>query len=473
MLRNYKILLCLFLSLRLSNASAQSASPTLDSLLNATLDSMQNAMNAKSLSASIQFSNSINWAHASGISSINPTVNVTNNDVFLICGVGITITAASILQLADWGVLNLDDSLHEWLDTFQYVNPNITIRQLLRHQSGLYDIFSNPGLQPAMVAKQDSIWSAENLIITFVNPPLFAPGTNWSFTNTGYLLLGMIIEEATGFFFYQDLRSRFFTPLGMNSIAIPAYETLLAPNAHVWIDFDGDGITEDADYFFLPYLSLNSAAGAVGGYYATPSEISKWMWTYMRGDLHSATIMNEAKLTVASPGFPGTTYGLGLMKKTFYGYQGYGHGGDLAYAATSWYFPLKDISVSVFTNDSQKNSWMLVPVVNALLKTYSNNQNLISTAYTTKKEQIKITSFPNPFSSSVRVELNEPALNATYLFVLKNILGEEVARIEKQVESKESISISLNNLDLLSSGMFSLSVFENNELMQTVKLAKQ
>lgn len=96
-------------------SKAQSSYPVLDNMLSFTLDSMRTVMNVKSLSIAIQLPDTSIWADASGISALN--VNVTTSDAYLFGSVTKTITSACILQLADQGVLNLDDSLYQWLDT--------------------------------------------------------------------------------------------------------------------------------------------------------------------------------------------------------------------------------------------------------------------------------------------------------------------------------------------------------------------
>lgn len=466
------ILICIISFLFFANIHAQTIPLVLDSLLNKTLDSMQIVLNVKSLSAAIQFSDTNNWARATGISSMNPTVNVTTNDAYLIGSVTKTLTSACILQLADQNLLNLDDSLSKWLDTMPYINPNITIRQLLRHQSGLYDVLENPNCQPTLMAKQDSVWKAEDLISTFVQAPHFQAGAGWSYCNTNYMLLGMIIERVTGNPFYEELRSRFFTPLGLNSIAIPAFETVNSPIAHVWLDITGDNITDDAHNFYFNYLSLNSTAGAAGGYYATPSDISKWMRTYMRGDLHAANIMAQAKTTVSAPGLPNTTYGLGLMKKSFYSYDGYGHGGDLAYAASSWYFPAKDISISVFTNDSKNNSWTLAPVVAALLKTFFTWQNTSGIVSDSRAEDIGISSFPNPFNNEITIALHLPQNVSEIQLELSNALGQKLATITEQNLSAGDIDLSFSHLTHLDSGVYFVNISQNGHWIKTLKVVK-
>lgn len=466
-----KLFLTVVLTSTVGFSYSQSISPTLDSLLDRTLDSMRTVLGNKSLSAAIEMPNNYNWAHATGVSGGNPLVNVQPNNVYLIGSITKTIIAACILQLADSNILHLDDSLYQWLDTFQYINPNITIRQLLRHQSGLYDALTNPQCQPALLADQDSIWAPEDLISTFIQAPLNQPGVVWHYSNTNYFLLGMIIKSATGNDFYTELRNRFYNPLQLNTFAIPAYETITSPVAHVWIDLNADGFVDDAHNFYFNWLSLNSAGGAAGGYYSTASDLSKWMRTYMRGDLHSPQMMAEAQTTVAASGVPNGTYGLGLMKKTFLGLTAYGHGGDLSYSASSWYFPDRDISISVLNNDSRNNSWTLVPVISALLKTY--NEWLLTSDIHEIQNDVHIYSiYPNPFNNSLSLSISLSHNIKTLKCELINLLGERVYVMESSNIPSSDHLIEMNNLPELPSGIYVLNVYAENTKLNSFKLVK-
>lgn len=449
---------------------AQGIPYALDSMLSKSLDSMQMAMNIKSLSAAMQFPDTVVWARATGISSTVPPDSVTVDDAYLIGSVTKTMTSACILQLADQGLLNLDDSLYQWLDTIPYINPNITIRQLLRHESGIYDVLGNPACQPTLLSDQDSVWNALDLVNTFIAPPQFNPGAAWAYSNTNYFLLGAIIEVVTGNTFYDELRTRFFAPLNMTTIATPAHETLSSPVAHVWMDLNNDGITEDAHNFYFNYLSLNSAAGAAGGYYATPSDITRWMRTYMRGDLLSPAMMTQAQTTVAAPGLPSTTYGLGLMKKMFVGYQGYGHGGDLAYAASSWYFPARDLSITVFNNDAKFNSWTLVPVVSVLLKVYNNYLNSLTGIYDQELKPMSLTVSPNPFNDLLNVSFVAPEENRSYKLVLNTIEGKRILEQHHLSDGSPFQQLQLSGLSNISGGLYFLTLFVDNAPVKTIKV---
>lgn len=433
--------------------------PQLENELNTTLDSMRSVLNAKSLSAAIETSNGSIWAHATGSSS--NFESVTPNHVYLIGSVTKTITAACIVQLADEGILHLDDSLFEWLPSFPYIDSTITIRQLLNHTSGIYDVLSHPNNQDSLISDMSRIWSAEELINTFIAPPYFQAGTSWAYSNTNYFLLGMIIETATGQPFFTALRNRFFTPLNLESVAIPAYENVNNPVAHCWMDITGDNVIEDAHNFYFNYLSLNSTAGAAGGYYATPTDIATWTRRYFRGDLISDSLMNEVFTVVNAPGSQGGKYGLGVMKNqnNFQGYLAYGHGGDLAYHASSWYFPALDQSITVFTNDNTETSWTLLPVVRELLKTYLENQ----TADATEINDFPIEFYPNPTSEWLRViGLNEPAR-----IRIHDLSGQLILQYEIN-NSAQNI-----NLSTLDNGIYFLTCITDSGRKKEVKIIKK
>lgn len=459
--------LSLLFSTSITNAQISSG---LDTELQHTLDSMRIVLGAKSLSAAIQTADGSTWAHANGISSVSPASDVTPNDAYLIGSVTKTITSACILQLADEQVLNLDDSLHEWLPAIPYIDSTITIRQLLNHTSGIYDVLSHPHNQDSLLADISRIWTAEELIDRFISPPLFQPGTSWSYSNTNYFLLSMIIREATGNPFYTELRNRFFDPLQLNSFAIPAFETLNSPVAHLWLDITGDGVLDDADSFYMSYLSLNSTAGAAGGYFSTPTDCAKWMRSYMRGDLLSASMMIEAKTTVSAPASQGGRYGLGLMKNQthFLGYEAYGHGGDLAYHASSWYFPEFDQSITVFTNDNNSNSWTLLPVVRELLRTYVEN----TTAFLKENQTGDFLVSPVPFTNELAITQKNAASDQELRFTLTDAFGKIIATPITDPLIKKQTVVKFQDLESLPGGVYFVTVSGNDYQTQSIKVLK-
>jgi D-alanyl-D-alanine carboxypeptidase len=469
---NYLVLSILFFCM--FSAFSQIIPKKLDSLLTRKVDSMRIVLKAKSLSVAIQLPNNLIWTAAKGISSETPFVQVKPNDTYLIGSITKTMTSACILQLADEKKLNLDDEIHKWVDTIQYINPNITIRQLLRHQSGIYDVLQNSKNQPAMLANKDSIWTLKNLIKTFIKPATFQAGASWDYSNTNYFLLAMIIEKATGKPYYEEYRKRFFTPLAMNSIKIPAFEGLPTNIAHVWIDLNGDGLLDDAHKFYTGWKSLNAEAGPAGGYYATASEVSLWMRSYLKGQFVSAEKMTEAKQTVVATTLTsGTRYGLGLMERTFSGIKAYGHGGDLSYSGMSWYFPEKDISITVLNNDSKVISWSLLPVVNELLKVYTKNENLLSVATSElENERFDVRIAPNPFEKSLDLSIKLPLGVSALKLSLINEFGQEIVHVEKKNVERGVQKIAFENLENLNDGFYFVKIIVDGEIAKVLKVVK-
>ncbi|MCC6703163.1 MAG: serine hydrolase [Fluviicola sp.] len=451
----------------LLNTTQAQISTALSDKLDATLDSMKTVLGAKSLSAAIQTADESTWAHAIGTSSV--FASVTPDDTYLIGSVTKTITSACVLQLADEGVLHLDDSLYEWLPAMPYIDTTITIRQLLNHTSGIYDVLSHPHNQDSLLADVSRIWTPEELIDRFISPAIFAPGTSWSYSNTNYFLLSMIIKEATGNPYYTELRNRFYTPLQLNSFFIPSYENVSGPVAHLWLDITGDGVLDDAHNFYMNYLSLNSTAGAAGGYFATPTDCTKWMRTYMRGDLLSDTMMAQAQTVVNAPGSQGGKYGLGLMKNqsNFLGYLAYGHGGDLAYHASSWYFPALDQSITVFTNDNNKNSWTLLPVVRELLRTIIDDQTADLEEVVAPEMRVS----PNPFTDHISIEIKETNIGQTIEMHLVNSLGQQIASQTIEIEKEQTLA-QWNHLETLPGGVYFVQLRGENGWTKTIKMVK-
>jgi len=450
--------------------SGQNIDPKLAAAFQHTLDSMRTALNVKSLSAALQLPDGNIWAGAQGISSTVPFDSVTPKHVYDIGSVTKTLTAGCILQMADEGLLALDDSLHAWLDTIPHINPNITIRQLLRHQSGLYDVLSASSFQPYMLANYSTIFSPHFAVTNFIQPPLFQPGSGWSYSNTNYMLLGMIIEKIANQAYHLEIRDRFLLPLGLTSTVLLPFEPLPAQVAHVWLDLNGDGISDDGHNFFTNWNSFHSAAAPAGAYFSTASDMAVWMRAYI-GDNQLSTTMRTQMQTTVNTGLPGATrYGLGIMERNFIGHKGYGHGGDIAYSASVFYFPGKDLSIAVLNNDSKNNSWTLAPVIEALLKTWMDNETLLDTEDGFPLAQSAVSAFPNPFTDKITATVNLPEPARSLHVDLTDMFGRLVRTLECSDMPEGEQTFSLDGLEHLPAGNYWLRLTVNETMFSTSKL---
>ncbi len=466
--------LLLFTLFSLGKSNAQTVDSKLAEALQSTLDSMHQVLNIKGLGAALQLSNDAVWAGGSGVSSLLPLDSIRPEHTFAVASTTKTITAACILQLTDEGVLSLDDSLHLWLPEYQYISSNITIRQLLRHQSGIYDVLQHPGFQPQMTANVNQIWTLNDVVTTFIQPPVFQPGTSWGYSNTNYLLLGMIIEAATGNPYWQEFEDRFFTPLGLESFSLPAFNALPDEVAHLWLDITGDGVVDDAHLFFSTWNSFFSSVGPAGAYFATPGDMTRWMRACMSGSLYTPETWAVVQQTL-NTGLPGNTkYGLGLMERKYLGLTAYGHGGDVSYSSSVVYFPEKDISIAVHANDANINSWALVSTVEALLQVYVDCEEIINEVNELVEEENRVLVFPNPFVDQLTVLLDKQESDEEINLSVTDVFG-RIIRLpfQNRNNSAGAQEMIFDNLDRLNPGLYFLNIFVDNQHLKTVIILKE
>ncbi len=464
------LLVCLIIS---TFGAAQTVDPQLSDDFQDTLDLMQQVLNINGLGAAVQLSNDAVWAGGSGVSTFTPLDNISPGHRFASGSTTKTITAACILQLVDEGMLSLDDNIGLWAPNFNYVDPNITVRQLLRHESGIYNFTDHPNFNSAMFNNPARIWTFEEVMDTFIEPPLFLPGQDWSYSNTNYLLLGLIIQEITGKSYLQEVRDRFFSPLGLNSYSNPAYDPLPYPAAHVWLDINGDGVLDDAFTWLTDLKSIFSAVDPAGGYYTTPSDLSKWIRTSMNGSLFSTETWSEATETVPTTFSGGAEYGLGLIKREYLGIEAYGHGGDLAgYSTAAFYFPEKDISIVVNGNQGGIYSIHLNSTVEALLQVYLDYEISLSVdSYAFEKDNILV--FPNPFTNEIHLQFNSGLHIDDVTFNMTDISGKIIWKSEIESNSLQiGQAVTLENLASLNSGIFFLNMYSDSQFVKTFKVVK-
>ncbi|NOT36690.1 MAG: serine hydrolase [Saprospiraceae bacterium] len=370
----------------------------------------------KGLSASIIFSDGSHWSSTSGVSS--SILNLDTSMIFSIGSITKTITSAAILKYTENQKLQLDDPIGEHIDSIKFVNSTITIRQLLRHQSGIFDILTNPQFNVFMNNYPDSIWLARNALTTFLQKPNFAPGTAFQYSNSNYVILGMILEKISGKPYADVIEELFQTQAQFPSFTIRPYRDYGIPIANVWLDYTGDNIVDDAEDYIFNWKAFSSIVAPAGCIFSNAYDITNWIKQFCGDKLISEAIMNEAKTTI-SAGLPNnTSYGLGLMKRKLAGFDAYGHGGDIGYSAFSWYLPEKNVSISILNNDGSKTSWTLNPVIEELLKTYFN---FVASSLTDFSSQEYTLIYPNPTSDILNISL--PKINTDYKIKIYSSTG--------------------------------------------------
>ena len=264
-------------------------------------------------------------------------------------------TAMIVLQLAEEGVLSLDDPIGEWLPSFPHVGSRITIRQLLNHTGGVFDMVRHPDYWPAMTSDVSRTWQPEEILTQFLNEPYFTKGTGWHYSTPGYILLRMIIEEATGDDLLSQYHTRIFDPLGLERTYLAPFEALPEATAHGWFDLEPDGAYDEINDGVHDFKSFNSSTG--GAIYTTAEELAKWPQAVFReGRVVSEQSLAEAMIMQSTtPDEPiATGYGLGIVQFSpdiFVGMNLIGHSGNAAgYAAGCFYLPDYGVSLTILTN---------------------------------------------------------------------------------------------------------------------------
>lgn len=262
------------------------------------------------------------------------------------------------------GRLSLEDSLHKWVPSFNHIDSTITIKQLLNHTCGIFNVTEHPDIwNEILFSNPGKFWEMEELIRAYTLAPYFPKGTGWTYSNTGYLLLRMIMIEATGNQISTEYRNRFFTPVGLTNSYTFLEEQLPANVTHGWFDLTGNGVYDDLTQ--IPMTAFYSAAG--GGVFCTAEDLAIWA----KALLHDKTVVNSSSLSQMlnfhSP-CPGEdlveAYGLGICKfnqSLFNGLNIIGHGGNpIGYAAACLYLADYGVSVGVMDNTKDGDSMTII-----------------------------------------------------------------------------------------------------------------
>lgn len=426
--------------------SRSEVDPELSALLQYTLDSMLQQLNMIGVGAALRLPGGDIWSGGSGYSTNDQVVDpMTQNHRIAIGSVSKTLTAACVLSLYDEGLLDLEDSLYQYIPSYENIDSTATIRQLLQHTSGIYNYTNHVAFFPVISASPDAVdstWEASSVLETFVLAPDFAPGQGWNYSNTGFVILGEIITAVTGNEYYDEIRTRFLEPLGLETVFHAPFDTWQQPTAHLWADLDGSGTLVDNNDLMENWNSLYSTAGAAGAYFSTPADMAEWIYQLYGGDILTPSTVAEMKQSM--PIGPLFGYGLGTMRRSFFGKTAYGHGGDIFYAAGIYYIPSEDVGISVQTNNGPTSSFDLDPIVRALLDAYFNFEPTTSTVNLYEEPTFEI--YPNPFQDEVKIQYETNQNSETYVSMF-NAVGQEIQDFGLiQNDGEKTLNIETQNL---------------------------
>jgi CubicO group peptidase (beta-lactamase class C family) len=238
----------------------------------------------------------IAFKHAYGMADFEWSIRNTTDTRFRLASITKQFTSMLIMQLVDEGRLSLDDRLADRVPYYRKdTGGKVTIHHLLSHTSGIPNFTSIPNM---MRDHSRTPLRLRELVTQFCSGDLeFEPGEKFAYSNSGYVILGAIIEQVTGKAYEESLRERVFAPLGMNSSGYDHSETLIARRAAGY-DRDLRGLRNCA---YLE-MSLPFAAGAL---YSTVEDLYLWDRA-----LYGTQLLSEAaRNRMFTPGIGGYAYG--------------------------------------------------------------------------------------------------------------------------------------------------------------------
>ncbi|MGH7919050.1 MAG: serine hydrolase domain-containing protein [Candidatus Dormibacteraceae bacterium] len=308
-----------------------------------------------------------NWSATFGTAVIGKKVPMSMDDYFRVGSNTKTMTSTVILQLAQEGKLKLDDPISK----FQPEVPNgqnITIAQLSEMRSGLYSYSFDPGFNATLDRDPQKAWSPQELLaIAFSHPADFAPGTQYEYSNTNIVLLGLVIEQLTGMPAAEAFQKGIFGPLGLKHTSLPKPTDSSIPDPHAQgYQFGTNVATIDSyavapahlpaalDGTLQPINDTNanpSWAFTAGGAISTVGDLALCVKALVRGGLLDKKFQ-ALRLDSVQPTAPGQTgsagYGLGIAE---FGPHIYGHDGQLpGYSTFMAYDNEQGITIIIGTN---------------------------------------------------------------------------------------------------------------------------
>jgi len=282
----------------------------------------------------------IAYLHAYGHARLDPETPAKPEMRYSIGSISKQFTAAAILLLQEEGKLSLDDKVGKFVPNLTRANE-VTIRQLLSHTSGYQDYWPQDYVMPMMLHPV----TAEKILDTWGRKPLdFEPGTKWQYSNTNYVIAGVIVEKISGEPLLQFLQQKIFAPLNMKSVA-DTDKTKLG-------DTDPTGYLRYALGPPRPAPREGSGWLFAAGELAMPVEdLAKWDISIINQKLMKPASYQEFETEVLLKNGLGTRYGLGVDVRSELGHRSLSHSGEVSgFTSDNLVFPDERVAVIVLTN---------------------------------------------------------------------------------------------------------------------------
>ena len=277
------------------------------------------------------------YIRAFGYANLATRTPLSAADHFRIASNTKTFIISVLLQLVDEGKLRLDDPLSRFdLGVTIPNGRNITVREVCQMRSGLFEAYNTPELNDLDPLPPTATFNARELVSWAVKQqPYFPPGAGYRYSNTNYLILGLIIEAVTGHPAGEEIRRRLLVPYGLLQTSYPSTQAMPNPWAH------GYGLDRNNRWEDVSGTIPVSLMGPAGDMISDMTDMTRWTKLWVTGKTNGAATQ-RARLNCIPTGDGNLSFGLGAgCSAGWYGYTG----GLPGYNTANYYFPSKDITI--------------------------------------------------------------------------------------------------------------------------------
>ncbi len=282
-----------------------------------------------------------------GMADVKAKIPITDQSVFSLASVSKQFTAYAVLMLAEDGLLDLQDDVRKYLPNLKDYGAVITIEMLINHTSGLRDqleLLGMSGLTP-----DDTITTEMCLDLIYNQEELnFSPGSSFSYSNSGYVLLAEIVENSSGLTFPEFMQERVFRPLGMNnSLIMDDLESVIDHKTQSYNTYVGGMQEASADYTYYGATNL----------YTNPNDLLTWILNLEDAQIGSNRLSNLMNTTSMLSNGSKIDYGMGQMTSKYKGEPYIWHSGsDAGYRSFLGRFRARKAAIFLLSNHGGVNA---------------------------------------------------------------------------------------------------------------------
>jgi D-alanyl-D-alanine carboxypeptidase len=305
---------------------------------------MAKEVGAPGLAAAVKLPDGSVWYGATGVLWPGGPA-VTPDTPFAWGSITKTMVATLVLRLASAGVLDLDTTIDQWFPDFPLAR-RITVRMLLAHTSGIFNYFAHPSYARRVFDHPLHEWTPQE-ILSLTGKRTNPPGKAFSYSNTNYILLGLILERLTGQPLADQIHDELLAPLGLDETVFQQAGRPVGLVGAKGFTKDGTGFLEWSDGTdFRPTTSAATVAWAAGAVEGSTRDLLDWEMALYEGD-----VLGPDALAQMLDFDPASGYGLGARTQTLAGETGYGHGGSLrGFVSVMYRLPREGLDVVALTN---------------------------------------------------------------------------------------------------------------------------